>query len=419
MYEELSALNLWVDSQDPAFIVKNKLDASHFMLLGYMYEYVSNFANTYKKLPTHQTLSIEFEDYKQVEKPEPISYIVTSLNEKKIYTQFRPVLTKQVELMGEGKTIESMQAMRLSIDKLLAENSVGGSSVYSWTQDALERYERLLDKQNNPDSKGIPTGINGLDELTGGWFQEDLIALQARTNSGKSLIGAHFVFNAWKHVKLLGLNQPVVLFSTEMPAYEVAYRLDTMKGHFSNTALSQGKLKELDLYKEFLEELKSGKNNLMIFDIESNNGKPFNQNDVIRVMQSENPYFCCIDLITDLVDINGERDIRKKIVNVTLDVRAANLATKTPTLIVAQSTRESGKNMKKDKNATPDLEDVGESDILVTKPTKVISLRMIDDNMFKMTLKKARGSKKMVDFLLRGDIDTWRLEEIAPETAVF
>jgi replicative DNA helicase len=265
---------------------------------------------------------------------------------------------------------------------------------------------------------GLPTGIKTLDELTGGWRNDDLVLLAGRTNEGKSMVGGFFAYHAWRALQTANINSPVIYITTEMPELEVSFRLDTLKAHFSNRALNEGHLPEHELYQEYLQELKKKDTSFLILSEEANGGRPFTPLDIRALIESEKPAFMVIDQLYDLSDGTSESDIRKRIVRVTNGIRETNLYTQTPMMLIAQAGRNAAKEAKKDPNATPELFDIQESDNPAQKATRVLTLRLLNDT-FKMSLKKNRGGKKDQDIFMKADLDSGYWEENFPETLVF
>ena len=418
MYEELQFINQWISSKDGAFLVKKGLDKSYFFVLSDVVDWIEDFYLNSKKLPSIETLTVQFEDFKEVSEHEPIQYIIEKLIEKKAYYEYKPILKNNAEIIATGKTIDALFTMRNETENLIKKYSQKINR-YDWVKDSEDRYLKYLETHGKEGLSGITTGLRGLDELTGGWKSDDLILLTARLNQGKSLLGTYFTYSAWRSLVMAGINSPVIYITTEMPELEISYRLDTMRANFSNRELSEGKLNNPSLYKEYLDELKKKDTRFLILSQESNGGKPFTPSDLRGIIETEKPAFVCIDQLYDISDGTGERDIRKKIVNVSNAIRELNLSTKTPILLIAQAGRESAKSMKKDSNATPELHEVQESDNPAQKATRVISLRMLDDSMFKLTLKKNRSGKKNTDIFLEVDIDKGNWREVTKEESVF
>lgn len=419
MLDELQYINYWLNSKDPYLMRKHDINSSYFIVLNDIVTWIEKFRDTMKGvMPSVETVAVEFEDFKILKDLDPIDYTVNKLRQKKAYVDYRPILIDNAHMVENGQTLEAMWKMRSRIDDLL-KNYTGTITHYDWVKNAEERYEKYMEKHGDGQGlAGIPTGINGLDKLMGGIKNDDLLLIAGRTNEGKSQVGTFFAYHAWRFFQLKNLPNPVVYISTEMPELEVAFRLDTLKAHFRNRELNEGKLENPSIYKEYLEGLAKYNNSFYILTQEANNGNPFTPTDIKAIISEYKPGLIVIDQLYDLSDGLGERDIRKKIVNVTNGIREVNLYTQTPTILIAQAGRESARDAKKDKNASPELYQIQESDNPAQKATRVLTLRKIDD-IFKISLKKNRGGKNNANVYVRADLDTGVWEEIAEEELVF
>ena len=417
MIEELQLLNHWLNSGDYSFLNKNGIDQSFFIVMKDTYDWVDRFYRQHGQLPTHNTVALEFEDFKPLSSLEPINYLSNVLKEQKAYMDYRPLLTENAQMVSDGKTLEAMMKMKTNLDGML-KNYTGKMSRYDWVKNAEDRYQEYMKRHGHTGLWGLPTGIKTLDDLTGGWRNDDLILLAGRTNEGKSMVGGYFAYHAWRALQIAHTNAPVIYITTEMPELEVSFRLDTLRSHFSNRALNEGALPDHELYLEYLSELKKKDTSFLILSQEANGGRPFTPMDIRSIIESEKPGFIVIDQMYDLSDGTSESDIRKKIVRVTNGIREANLYTQTPTMLIAQAGRNAAKEAKKDPNATPELFDIQESDNPAQKATRVLTLRLLADT-FKMSLKKNRGGKKDQDIFMKTNLDTGIWEENFPETLVF
>lgn len=418
MLEELMYLNHWLGSRDPYYNRKFGIDRSYFIALQDVFVWIENFReDTHGHIPTMETVVSQFEDFRKVKELDNIEYVVNVLREQRAYMDYRPLLTDNAKTVQSGQTIEAMWKMRNEIDGLLGKYTQTMTR-YDWVKNATDRYNQYMEKHGVEGLLGLSTGLKKLDEVTGGWKDDDLILLAGRTNEGKSYLGNFFSFMVWRSLMIAKMKQPVIYITTEMPELEVSYRLDSMKQHFSNRALNDGKLKDPSLYKEYLEDLQKKENSFLILTQESNRGMPFTPQDIRAIIESERPAFVCIDQLYDLSDGTGERDIRKRIVNISNGIREVNLYTKTPTMLIAQAGRDSAKEAKKDPNASPELHQIQESDAPAQKSTKTLTIRKLDDT-FKLSLKKNRGGERNKDFYLRADLDTGVFEETTEEEMVF
>lgn len=418
MREEFQLINHYLNSRDTSFLDNYDLDETYFITTDYIVKWISDFRNQNNALPTIETVKSKFEELEVMDELEALPYLVDEIKKNKVLVEYRPILTKSAELLANGRVFEAVTKMRTDIENL---NRVYTSKIsrYDWVKDAPSRFETYMEEHNKEGLVGISTGIEQLDELTGGWVNDDLALIAGRLGEGKSLLSLFFAYNAWVSFAVKNIKQPIVFISTEMPETQLAYRLDTMRSHFSNRALAQGKLDNPEDYKDYLLELEKKDNSFIILTEESNGSKPFTPYDIRRVIESERPGLVAVDQLYDLSDGTGETDIRRRIVNVSNDIRDVNLITKTPMLWVAQAGRESARDAKKDKNASPEIHQIQESDTPAQKSTKVITLRLIGNEVFKLSLKKNRGGIRDKDIFLRADIDRGFYDEVDESTMVF
>lgn len=418
MRDEIQLINHYINSKDTNFLAKYNLDTSFFISTFDIVDWINDYIMMNKSLPTLETVASKFEDFEIMDELDAIPYLVDVIRKNKIYVEYRPLLIENAEMVANGQIIEAINKMKLGLEKL-TKTYTGRIERYDWVKDASLRYAEYLETHNKEGLSGISTGINKLDELTGGWKEDDLILIAGRLGEGKSMMSMYFAYHAWWSFLKANMNIPVIYISTEMPELEVAYRLDTLRAHFSNTELNQGKLQDIEAYKEYLMELEKKSNSLLILTEDSNKGKAFTPTDIRSIIENEKPGLIVIDQLYDLSDGTGERDIRKRIVNVSNQIRDVNLYTRTPIIWVAQAGRESAREAKKDVKASPEIYQVQESDTPAQKSTKVITLRLINNEIFKLSLKKNRGGKRDVDVYLRADIDKGYYGEIEEETLAF
>ncbi len=87
---------------------------------------------------------------------------------------------------------------------------------------------------------GVTTGFDGLDKLTNGWQQSDLIILAARPGMGKTAFTLSLAKNAAED------GQGVAVFSLEMSGKQLTSRLIAMESELDSGKLRSGKLEDQD-----------------------------------------------------------------------------------------------------------------------------------------------------------------------------
>jgi replicative DNA helicase len=101
----------------------------------------------------------------------------------------------------------------------------------------LDRVQDLTDAPNPDGITGVRTGFGDLDRMTAGLQPSDLIVLAARPSMGKTA----FAINIAEHVALKE-RLPVMVFSMEMSADQLAVRLVGSIGRINQQHLRTGKL---------------------------------------------------------------------------------------------------------------------------------------------------------------------------------
>ncbi len=87
------------------------------------------------------------------------------------------------------------------------------------------------------DITGVSTGFNDLDEMTAGLQRGDLIIVAGRPSMGKTTLAVNIAENA-----ALGSNTPVAIFSMEMSAEQLTFRMIGSIGRVNQANLRRGKL---------------------------------------------------------------------------------------------------------------------------------------------------------------------------------
>lgn len=104
---------------------------------------------------------------------------------------------------------------------------------------AVERIDQLAGL--NGGLTGLSSGYTDLDKMTSGWQKSDLVIVAGRPSMGKTA----FAMNLVEHA-VMTTDQPVLVFSLEMPAQSLVFRMLSSIGHINQTKLRTGQLTEDD-----------------------------------------------------------------------------------------------------------------------------------------------------------------------------
>ncbi|MCH2355909.1 MAG: replicative DNA helicase, partial [Pseudomonadales bacterium] len=104
---------------------------------------------------------------------------------------------------------------------------------------AVDRIDELAELDGN--LTGLSSGFKDLDEKTSGWQKSDLIIVAGRPSMGKTAFAMNLVENAIMHS-----SDVVVVFSLEMPAQSLIFRMLSSIGKIDQTKLRAGKMSAED-----------------------------------------------------------------------------------------------------------------------------------------------------------------------------
>ena len=127
----------------------------------------------------------------------------------------------------------------------IAEQGARGQRTYTPLKDLLvgvvDRIETLYNRDNPSDVTGVATGFADLDKETAGLQPGDLIIIAGRPSMGKSALA----LNIGEHVAI-DLKLPVLVFSMEMGASQLAMRMIGSVGRLDQHKLRTGRLEPDD-----------------------------------------------------------------------------------------------------------------------------------------------------------------------------
>ncbi len=104
---------------------------------------------------------------------------------------------------------------------------------------AVEKIDELIKSKGG--ITGLSTGYKDLDKKTSGLQKSDLIIVAGRPSMGKTT----FAMNLAEHVGL-SQDKPVLIFSLEMPAESLIFRMLSSIGRIDQTRLRSGQLEDED-----------------------------------------------------------------------------------------------------------------------------------------------------------------------------
>ncbi len=160
----------------------------------------------------------------------------------------RALINAGNEISGSAFTTEGRNAAQILDDaeRLVfqiaekgARGKAGFKSLKQILPEAVDRIDLL--HQSEGDITGISSGYSEFDKLTAGLQKGDLIIIAGRPSMGKTTLAVNIAENA-----AIGAKVPTAIFSMEMPAQQLAFRMISSLGRVDQTHLRTGTFPDED-----------------------------------------------------------------------------------------------------------------------------------------------------------------------------
>jgi replicative DNA helicase len=418
---EAQIINHVLDTGVYDFIRLNKLDETYFPGYEDEFKFIQNHYMKFQVVPDVPTFLDKFPDFDLFESHEAEAAMLESIKEAKGYSMVTPALN-EINEAARSNSIEAAKIMRDKAEEILKEVNIvrfgGGYDIFKMAHERAEEYMRKIGLNG---VVGCLMGIPKLDEVTHGILDEDFVGLTARPGQGKSWIQEFIILNTWLLQK-----RPILHFSLENSKNMVGYRADTLLRHFSNDALMAGKtalawennrpsMNQED-YFQYIEEAKHFDVPFVVYDNDDSPDGGWAIEDILEVAEAmtPSPAIISIDQLSLMIVRKRVKSIREGYIHTTRTSRQYVTKSKKPIILNCQSGRETAKMQMKDKEATPELHQIAESDSVGQDSTKILSL-LHTDGLLKISLKKNTFGRSEVDAMLKWNIDRGFLEPLALE----
>lgn len=387
---QLQVINKILQDRDASILLMNNLTAEYFSDYPEEFSYIQEHVKKYGNVPDKETFISKFNDFDFIQVNEPISYLLSELQEDKNRRFLASTFNRIRSLIEEDK-IE--QAMTLySTSSLEASKSVD-MECFDLIHDK-SRYDKYIERCTNLDKYYVTTGFKELDEIIGGWDRkEELATLVARPNVGKSwMLLKCAVAAAQKGLR-------VGIYSGEMSEVKVGYRMDTLISHISNRGIVGGNSELQVEYKKYLDGLdKEIPGSILVLTPASINGLA-GVNALRAFINKEKLDMLCVDQHSLLEDDRGAKNPVDKAANISKDLKNLQVLSGIPIIAVSQQNRESTENGVSTAN-------IAQSDRIGQDSTVVVFFERDNQNdgVINLKLEKSRDSinnktlKYIVDF---------------------
>lgn len=357
-------LNYLLNTGDPSLLRNNSLDTSFFSDYPEEFKYIKSHLDTYGNLPDKYTFGAKFPQFDWLEVKETPRYLIDTLYEDKNKRTLAKTFNRVRELLMNDKTDEAMALYVNSQDEMTKATSIQATDIF---RDTDIRYQTYLERSQDYNKYFLKTGFPEIDQALGGWDRyEELATVVARPGVGKSFT----LFKMATAAVEQGLR--VGVYSGEMTALKVGFRVDTLMSHLSNRAITHGDISVQNDYKQFLDHLPEKGN---FFVITPNDlGHPATISDLRSFIESYNLEALFIDQHSLLEDERRAKNPVEKASNISKDLKNLQVQKRIPIIAVSQSNRAPG-----EETGTYDVSRIAQADRIGQDSTAVLYLEKKDD----------------------------------------
>lgn len=373
-------LNYLLNTQDSSLLLINNINEEFFEDYKDEYKYIVNHLHKYGNIPDINSFATEFPNFDFIEVHETPDYLIDKLYDDRNSRKLAKLFNKVKEEFNSGDIDTAMDIYLSSMPDIATAKHLDSVDIIH----DRSRYDAYIDRTEDWKKYFVKTGFKELDDIIGGWDrQEELATIVARSNMGKSWILLKCACAAAEQ----GLN--VGIYSGEMSDRKVGYRIDTLLGHISNTALTKGNIEIENEYKSFLDTLPDKISGTMKVLTPNMIGGPAGVNALRAFIEKDNLDILFVDQHSLLEDDRHARNPVEKASNISKDLKNLQVLKQIPIITVSQQNRASTEN-------GVGLEHVAQSDRIAQDSTIVIFFEQ-KDGIITLHLVKSRDSANMKD----------------------
>lgn len=292
--------------------------------------------------------------------------------EKELYVERATPILERFNAQSQTDFSEALLQLRTALQDLERPKDLTGHSLKNSVQQRIDFFAQTAPRR-------LRTGIEPLDNATGGMEQDEFFVISARLGIGKSWVGQFIAANLAKQGKT------VLFYSGEMTAEQVGSRIDTIwaEGEISQYLYARNRLTEEEKA-SLREKISHVEGDVIIFtpkDLPTSSCRP---SDVARLMHIYNPDVVVIDQLS-LMEPDGKRLSSDPERKAELSYQLKTLQSKNPVPFILISQLNRGAQ-----NEEATAANIAGSDRIGQDASLVIALKRKDDRL-RLTILKARS----------------------------
>lgn len=374
---EYQIISKIVVNKDSKLLTDYNLEYKHFTQYADAFKFIKEHYSTYKTIPDLTTFysSVQLEN-ELTSIDDSDDYLVNELL-KDYKIRCTNLFLNNISEIGSTDIDAALRYASANIPQIA---SIGDTEPINLIATATDRYDKYIDKRDNPKGYFIPTGFQELDEILGGGFSRDmdLVILFARTGVGKTMLMMQFLQHSFRN------GMRTMIIEPEMNETQIGYRFDTAYAHISSTGLFKGGQLNID-YEKYISELKQNKTPIY-YKAPQHYGLRITPEKIKRDIEKYKLDILFIDgigyLNTDKQDKNKKRF--EELQEISYALSQISEEYRIPIIVVNQANREGAKD-----GNEPELESQSMSDGINFAASRIISLANKQEE-FIIALKKNR-----------------------------
>ena len=397
---QLQFLNKVLDTQDYSLIKANNFDSSYFSDFSFEFDYIKEHYETYNNVPDKYTFVEKFPSFDIIQVNESDKYLVDELIKDKNTRIMASTFNRLREKINSNDIDGATQLFMHAPDLLVSGRVIEADDIMH----DMDGYKKFLDRANDYKKFFIPTGIQQLDDLTGGWDrEEDLVAIVARAGIGKSWLLLKCASSAYEKGYTVGL------YSGEMSKYLVGYRATTLMTHIPNSSLLHGDQSVEVAYKKFLDKVNADNDKHFWVLTPDKLGGFATVSDLEMFIDKYHLDILCVDQYSLMEDEHNARTPHEKIANISKDLKRLQVTKRIPIICASQQNRE-----KNEEDSSPNTTQISGSDRIGQDASIVIFIESNED-ITTYTIGKARNCPKGKKLKFSTDLNLGIFEYIPTE----
>jgi len=404
---EVLLISAVLNQQDMKTALAEGATDDHFVVCAEEWEWMARYFRKYNRAPSKLAFRRAFPKFR-IREVDDIKHFVSEVRIEHTRTKLTEHLRDQADLLSQGKVAEACDLAQSGIIKIAGgmQSSDEIDVLGEWEKTYREVKARKL-RADQFGQSGIPTGMNTVDELTGGVGLGQFWVVGARLGEGKS-----WILSTMACAAITG-GYKAHFSALEMSKTEVTMRLHNLLSSqfgrqvFRSVQLSQGKDYNIKEYRKFLEELpKKIKGSITVTD-----SRNIGAMEIASHIERNKPDSYYLDYLT-LARTRGDGGWQD-IGNFSKELKQIAGSYQVAMVAAAQLNRNGSEPSKE----PPGAETLAQADAIGQDADAVITLKKRSDRITMAKMAKYRHGRSGFCWYLFMDIDNGSVEEVSKNRA--